>query len=232
MKKILALCLALVLVCSVSSAFAAGKLSVEQENFYVINDYRLYGYTFAKVANVGNKPIVVNTALLEIYDANGDALTSTDYYSDPAKYLQPDEYTYIKIYDEIEDVEASAVDDYLLTVIGKANSDYVTKRFPCTTSYEPNVKRDYWTYNYMYATITNDTDETVYGIYVVLALLDAEGNILYVTTDNLYSNTGLTAGSSVTVRENVDSSFIEYFETNGIVPVTVDAIAYVYVSND
>lgn len=232
MKRILALGLVLMLIASMGSAFAAGKLSVEQENFYVISSYSLYGYTFAKVANVGDKPIVVNTALLEIYNVDGDPLTSTDYYSDPAKYLQPDEYTYIEIHDQIEDAEASEVDDYMLTVTGKADSDYVAQRFPCTTSYEANVKDGYSTYNYMYATFTNDTEETVYGIHAVLALLDAEGNILYVDTDGFYSSIGLAPGSSITLRENVDSSFIEYFENNGLVPATVDAIAYVYVRQD
>ncbi len=232
MKKILALCLVLMLVASMGSAFAAGKLSVDQENFYVIPGYSLYGYAYAKVTNVGDKPIVVNTALLEIYNADGDALTSTDYYSDPAKYLQPDEYTYVRLYDEIEDAEAADVDDYMLTVTGKADSDYVTKRFPCVTSYEADVDEGYSTYDYMYATFTNDTDETVYGIYAVLALLDAEGNILYVTTDGFYNDIGLTPGSSVTLREYVDSDFVDYFEKNGLEPATVDAIAYVYTEND
>ncbi len=93
MKKILAFCLALLMVFSVSSAFAAGKLQIQQENFCVISIYRLYGYVYAKVANVGDKPIAVNTALLEIYNADGDALTSTDYCYTSAKYLQPNEYT-------------------------------------------------------------------------------------------------------------------------------------------
>ena len=34
-------------------------------------------------------------------------------------------------------------------------------------------------------------------------------------------------GSSITVRINVDSNFIEYFEENNLVPTTVDAIVYV-----
>jgi uncharacterized protein YxeA len=229
MKKILVFCLVFILTLSMSSALAAGKLSVEQENFHVISSYSLYGYAYAKVTNVGDKPIVVNTALLEVFNADGDALTSTDYFSDYAKYLQPDEYTYVRIMDEIEDVEASDVDDYMLTITGKADSDYITQRFPCTTSYEPNVKEGYSTSNYMYATFTNDTDETVYGISAVLALLDADGNILYMDDDDLYSERGLTPGSSITLRKAVSSSFIEYFENNGLVPATVDAIVYAYV---
>lgn len=232
MKRILVFCMVCILAISVSSAYAAGKLSVEQENFHVISNYGLYGYAYAKVANVGDKPIVVNTALLEVFNADGDALTSTDYFSTYAKYLQPDEYTYVRISDEIEDVEAGDVDDYMLTITGKANTDYITRRFPCITSYEPNVKEGYSTSNYMYATFTNDTNETVYGISAIMVLLDADGNILYMEDDGLYSERGLTPGSSITLRKDVSSSFIEYFENNGLSPATVDAIIYTYDQQD
>lgn len=227
MKKNLVWLLVFAIVFCSTPAFAAGKLSVEQENFHVIQSYSVYGYAYAKVANVGDKPIKINTSLLEVFNADGDTLTSTDYYSDYAEYLQPDEYTYLRMYDEIEDVEPSEVDDYMLTVTGKSDSDYISYRFPCTTSYEPNVADGYWTYNYMYATFTNETDEPVYGISVVLALLDADGNILYMDDASMYSDKAVMPGSSITVRENVDSDFIEYFEKNGLIPSSVDAIAYV-----
>lgn len=230
MKRFFAFLLVLVLVLSANSAFAAGKLTVEQENFYVTSGWSIYGTAFAKVSNTGDAPIVINTGLLEIYNAEGDALTSTDYYTDPARYLQPGEYTYVKIYDEVEDVEeASEVTDYMLTITGKSESYYVTQRFPCTATYEPNSGDGYLSYDCLYATLTNDTEETVYGINVVIALLDAEGNILYVTTDCLYSSIGLAPGSSVTFCEYIDSDFTDYFEANGIEPATVDSIAYVYV---
>jgi len=227
MKKFWAFCLVLVMVMAMGSASAAGKLSVDQENFHVIDSYSLYGYCYAKVSNTGDKPIKVNAGLMEIYNADGDALTSTDWYYGYAEYLQPGEYTYVELNDEIEDVEASEVADYMLTMTGKADTDYVSYRFTCTTSYEPNVEEGYWTYNYMYATFTNDTTETVYNIEVVLALLDAEGNILYMDESGLYSDKGVAPGSSITIRKDVSSSFIEYFEANGIVPASVDAIAFV-----
>ena len=232
MKKALALMILLTItLCSVP-AFAAGKLSIEQENFHVVQSYDVYGYAYAKLANVGDKPIKVNTGLLEIFDANGDALTSTDYYSDYAEYLQPNEYTYIKLYDEVEDAEPSDVDDYMLTITGKANTDYISYRFPCTTSYEPNVTEGYWTYNYMYATFTNDTEEPVYNISVVFALLDAEGNILYMDDANMYDDKAVMPGSSIIIRKDVSSSFIEYFEQKGLVPASVDAIAYVNIEQN
>ena len=62
-----------------SIAFCAGKLSVAQENFHVVSYWGTYGYAFAKVENIGDKPIKVNAGVLEIFDENGDALTSSDY---------------------------------------------------------------------------------------------------------------------------------------------------------
>jgi len=232
MKKFLAWVMALVLTACSASALAAGKLSVEQENFHVIQSYSVYGYAYAKLANVGDKPIKVNTGLLEIFGADGETLTSTDYYSEYAEYLQPGEYTYIRLYDEVEDVEPSGVDDHMLTVTGKADNDCISYRFPCTTDYAPNVQEGYWTYNYMYATFTNNTEEPVYDISVVLALLDAEGNILYMDDADMYSDKAVMPGSSITVRKDVDSNFIEYFEKNGLVPASVDAIAYVNIEQD
>ena len=232
MKKILTIALVVALALCSMSAFAAGKINVDQENFHVIDDYWVYGYAFAKVSNVGDKPVKINTGLLEIYDANGDTITSTDYYDGHAEYLAPGEYTYLEIYEDIEDVPASDVDDYMLTLTGVGDSDYTTYRFPCTTAYAEDVEDDYWTYDYMYATFTNDLDVPVYDISVVLALLDAEGNILYMDDTDMYDDKAVMPGRSIEVRKSIDSSFEEYFEKEGIVPASVDAIAYVLVENE
>lgn len=230
MKKVLSLMLVVVLLMCSTTALAAGKLEVVQENCHFVKSYWNYLYTFAKVENVGDKPIKVNAGVLEIYDANGDVLTSTDYMEAYATYLQPGEYTYVRMYAEIE--EEQVPDDYMLTLTGKSDSSVVALRLPTESKLELDVKEGWWTYNYMYATVTNDTDDIVYDVEVVLALLDAEGNILCVDSHNLYSTLGINPGSTVTVREDIGSSFMEYFELNGKVPATVDAIAYVLVEKD
>lgn len=231
MKKLLSVILAVaLLVClSVSPAFAAGKLSVVKENYYTVAGYSTYGYLFAKVENVGDKPIKLNAGVLEIYDANGDALTSSDYVYNCARYLQPGEYTYAQMYAQLEDGATPA--DYMVTFTGKSDSDYTDVRLPVTTDLKLNVEDGWWIHNYMYATVTNNTDADVYGINVVLALLDAEGNILYMDADSLYSERALTPGSSMIIRKDIPSAFIEHFTANGIVPASVDAFAYVEVSN-
>lgn len=226
MKKYVALILALILCLFSTSALAAGKLNVVQENYYTIPGMFTYGYAYAKVENKGDKPISVNAGVLEIYDKDGAAITSSDYLSAHCANLQPGEYTYVKMYSEIKGADNGVVaDDYMLTVTGKSDSSYVFDRLPCTANLELNVEDGWWTYNYMYATVTNDTTEPIYDINVVFALLDDAGNILYIANNQVY-NIALAPGSSMIFREDISSSFIEYYNTYGITPTKIDAIAY------
>lgn len=207
-------------------AFCAGKLSVTQEIFHVISSYGTYGYGYAKVENIGDKPIKANAAVLEVYNSNGDPITSTDWMYSYASTLQAGEYTYVQLSAKIEDTTIIA-SDYSLTLTGKSNNSSTIKRLPCTTELKLNVTSGWWTYNYMYAYVTNNTSEPVFGIKIVFAHLDAEGNILYVDSDDLYSDRALTPGSTMIFRQDISSSFMEYFKTNGFEPFRVDAIAYV-----
>jgi len=232
MKKIVAIVLCLLISLSFVSAMAAGKIQVTQENFIVTNGYWMYGYAYARIDNVGDKPIKVNAGILEIFDENGDAITSSDYLGAFAEYLQPGEYTYAYIYSEIDGVEESDVDDYMLTITGKSDNDYTSLRLPVTTDYVEDVEYWYSTYDYMYATVTNNTDEPLYDVEVVLALLDADGNILYMTSASMYSDKAIMPGSSIQIKEYVDTYFIECYEKLGLVPVSVDAIAFVNVEQE
>ena len=229
MKKSFAVLLILVLLCASSNALAAGKLSVTQENFWVVSDWSTYAYAYAKVENVGNKPIKVNAGVLEVYDKEGDAITSTDYMNAYAAYLQPGEYTYARLYTEIKEKEqVEQVDDYMLTITGKSDSSRYNLRLPVETELQLDVKDGWATHNYMYVTITNNTEEPIYNIAVVIALLDADGNILTLDSNSLYSF-AITPGSSIILREEISSSLMEYCEKNGITPASADAIAFVEV---
>ena len=83
----------------------------------------------------------------------------------------------------------------------------------------------------MVVTVTNNTEETVFDICTVYALLDAEGNILYMNDYSTYSM-GLAAGSSMIIQELIPSEFSDYFAANNLVPASVDAIAYTEVENE
>lgn len=231
MKKISALVLALVLVlCCAAPAMAAGKLEIEAESFILIDtNYSDYVYGYAKVVNSGDKAIKVNDGLFEIYDSEGEAIDSTDWLSTYAEYLQPGEYTYVSGYFYgVEDL--AAIDDHVLDVSGKSDNSKTTVRLPVETELALGVQESaYWTRNWMYVTYTNNTNDVIYGVQVVAALLDAEGKILYMDSNSTY-NCALTPGSSMIVRMEISDNFMQLFEKEGLTPATVDAIAYANVS--
>jgi len=225
MKRTVVFLMILMLMMASATAFAAGKIRVTQENFHLIESYGKYGYAYAKVENVGDRQIKVHAGILEIFDENGDVITSTDYLRNYAEYLQPDEYTYVYLRAEIEN-ENMKPDDFMLTITGKSDNAYKTQRLPVEMKYEEDVRTRYGTTNYMSALVTNDTDEPVYNITVLLVLLDNEENILYMESTGLGRNTAIMPGSSVMFRVEVSSSFKEYFKNEGLIPMVVDAIAY------
>lgn len=230
MKKLVSILLTLALCLGCTCALAAGKLNVVQKNTYFITEYGSNYYAFAKVENSGDKAIKVNGGVLEVYDAEGTAISSSDWIEAFACYLEPGEYTYVLVncYEGFED--DSLPDDYALTLNGKADKDCSNVRFPVETELKLNVRVDEWNVeDYMYATVTNNTDETVYDLQMVLALLDAEGNILYVEEEGLYDSIGLAPGSSLVIRKYISPDFKAYYEANGLTPTSVDAIAYIEV---
>ena len=228
MKRLVAAVLVAMLMLGASSALAAGKINVEQENFMTVKDYNDYAYAFAKVTNTGNKLIRVNAGILEVFDAEGDVITSTDNMYKYAEYLEPDEYTYVYIGAKLEEGQMANVDDYLLTITGKSESENRTKRLEVKDlSFKRGVQEGYSTYDYAYFTVVNNTDEVMWNVKVIYALLDDLGNILFVRTDSIDWNEGLAPGSSICYKENIDSDFMAYYDAHDLVPTKVDAIAFV-----
>ena len=225
MKKFFAVLLVLVFCMTSVSALAAGKLNVAQENFYTVTtSYSVTGYVFAKVENTGDKTIGIKGGLFEVYDADGETVATDDYPYTYLHVLEPGEYTYVRGYGYVSDPEA-VMDDYTFEIYGKGELDYIDNRLPVETELALDYKEGYSTYNYMFATVTNDTEETAYDVEVVMALLAEDGQILYVNNVSLY-NVGITAGSSATFRINIDSAFMDYINENGITVAGVDAIAF------
>lgn len=228
MKRFFAVLLVLSLLVPIS-AFAAGKLVATQEDFYVVQSWSsFYGYAFMKLENTGNKPVEFSAGLFEIYDENGDTLTSDSYFQLYGRYVAPGDYVYAKISEEIKDIEGpSQVDDYMLTVTGKS-TDREIKKFACETIYEPDYQYSrYSSGPYMFATFTNDTDDIIYGVNIVFALLDDDGKILYIDSTSVYDSVGIHPGATITARESVDDDIIEAYEKKGLKPTHVDAYAYI-----
>ncbi len=237
MKKLCtaALALLLLLTCFAGPALAAGKFAVVQENFYVVNGYSVYGYAFARVENKGDRPAEYSASLLEIYDKDGETLASDTYPSVHGRYLQPGEYAYLVQYKKVDGVDTYLdVDDYALTVTGKSSSGKTTLRLNCDEAvYTPGLQVSrYSTRNRIEATFTNNTKDTIFDLTVVMAVLDAEGNILAVESQSLYSGVGVCPGASITVRADVSDAMREAYERAGLIPDHVDAYAYTYIEEE
>ena len=231
MKKIALFALTMVMVLTaVCPAFAAGKLEVTQEKFYSIEPYddSFYVYIFAEVTNSGDKAVEYNNALWEIYDANGDTLDSSDWLSCYPDVLEPGETGYVSAYMSLDDVEsAEDAADYLLTVSGKSAKENNIVRLPATVAYT-YTKGDYRDTHELVATVTNDTDKTVYDYRVVYAVKDAAGNLLY--TENVQpSYVGILPGTSVEVTRDLSyDSVVETLLEQGVLNFDqVEVIAYV-----
>ena len=233
MKRVISLFLSFLLLLNIAPALAAGRLTVAQENFYCVDGYGYEGYVFAKLENTGNKPIMVNSAVFEIFGADEDVIGSTTYFTAYAQYLEPGEYTYLEASTDLKGIQsADEADDYMLSVSGKSEMDKKTVRLACACEYKENVQSGYSTYNYMYATVTNNTAQPLYGLRVVFALLDADGNLLYVKGDGLTSDQALMPGSSVIIRVYVHPDFAGFMKQNRLVPARLDAIAYAYADRE
>ncbi|MDD2649298.1 MAG: FxLYD domain-containing protein [Eubacteriales bacterium] len=232
MKKLLSIALALCLTLTATAALAAGKLNVVQEDFHVVGTSYVYGHAYAKVENSGDKPIKINSGVLEIYDGDGNPITSVDYMNAYARYLAPGEYTYVRMSSDIAEGQAANVSDYMMTLAGKSDNSTHDLRLPVETAISLGEGDKWYTRNYIYATVTNNTENPLYSISVVLAVLDAEGKIVYIDDDSLYSDRALMPGSSMIIRKDISTSFMDYFAANNIVPTTVDAIAYVEIEKE
>ena len=232
MKRFAALFIALALLLCALPAFAEGKIEVTQENFHVVGTSSFYGYLFLKLENTGDAPAKLDGGEMELYNANGDVLGSTTTMWRYAEYLKPGEYTYAYFTTRAEGVEsADEVTKYSMTFNTKDSADKETFRLPVESMYEDDVTEGYWTHDYMTTTVTNDTDQTVYDVTIVRALLDADGNILNIDSDSMYSYKGIASGSAIVLRRQMGNNFTTLFEEKGYVPATVDAIAYVYVTD-
>ncbi len=230
MKKIALLVLSLVMaLTAICPAFAAGKLEVVQEKFYSVELYEnsFSAYVYAEVINSGDKPVKCHNSLWEIYDANGDTLDSMDYVSCHPDVLQPGQTGYVLATIRLDDVEsADAAADYLLTLSGKSDNETVVVTLPATAAYI-HTQGEYTDTHELIATVTNETNETIYDVVVAFAVKDAEGNLVYVEEAATY-NVGIMPGTSMEVRSKLTyNSMVEYLMENGIMNFDkVEVVAY------
>jgi len=224
MKKLIALVLVLSFVICSAFAVAEGKLTVTSKNAIIkIGDDS--GIFVARVENTGDEPIYYDNGKLVIFSADDDILVSENYiYSSPSDVLlNPGEYTYCYDYLWNRSLKNAKLGDIKFSVSSDTRGENYDQ-LPATAELEL-PKTGSWSYNYVNVTFTNTTNEVLYGAYIVAAITDAEGNVIYVDRDN-YNNLGIHPGSTVTIKMYIDRDYITYYETNDIKLANVEALVY------
>ncbi len=238
---LLALCLAMT---APTFALAAGKATITHETVYVESDNDKYvtigekaralsggvlvfenAYLFAEITNTGDKAIVFNDGLFELFNADGDSVESSSYLSCYPQYLAPGESGYIYDYLYIDDPSLeNSIDDYSLTVTGKGDNKNSTLRLPAEGIYE-EVESGYWTNRYVTATIENNTANTLWNVKVVYVVFDQNDKLIFAKEDTMY-DTGVPVGQKVMARIDVESALSDVWQAEESTPTKIIVIAY------
>ena len=223
MKKILALSLALLLILCGASAFAEGKLTVTSKNV-IIYSGKDSGVFVARVENTGDAPIYYDNGKLVIFSDTDDILDTENYVSSSPGdlLLQPGEYTYVYEFLWSSPLKNATLGDIKFSVSSDTRG-YSYTQLPATAVIDMPGSSSYS--NYVNVTFTNETNEILYGVYIVSAMMDADDNVVFVNR-NSYDSLGIHPGSTVTIKMYIDSDLVNYYEANGIKPTKVDALVY------
>ena len=202
-------------------ALGEGVLTVTHENL-VLFEGETTGHLFVRVENTGDAPIAVGEGTLVISSDTDEALITEEYFRSTlgSPLLQPGEHAYI---DRL--VWDSALRDANITghkfslSPAKYTDEYLYLKAEAAFSAEGFIQGD----NYVYVTFTNTTDAVFYGAIVTTALMDTQGNLVFVEGREL-TTLGIHPGSTVTVKVLVDRDFRNYYEANAVQLATADAM--------
>lgn len=221
MKKGLTVILVLIACTLSSTVLAEGKLKATEKNL-IIYDGKDSGRFYAKIENVGDSAISADSGDLVIFSDDDEIILSDSFITTLPSYvtIEPGDYLYVNEFLWDSALIDNPIGDYKLSVPTKQRKATIIK-IPCEASMELNGVDTFE--NHIYVTFTNTTDNPLKNYTVVVAMHDDEGKLIYVES---YSNSSVAihAGSSVTVSISVDNDLMEYYQTNQIVPTTVDAM--------
>ena len=223
MKRLFAI-FAVLMMCSICSvsACAAGKLKVTTKNLFVYYNED-NGYFFAKVENVGDEAIGVDSGDLVLFSEDDEIILSKSYVTTIPSYvvLEPGEHLYVKEYLWDSALKENSVADYKFSV-----SATQSKKTFATIPSEAKLERTE-TDDYIYVTFTNSLQQPVSDCYVVAAVYDTAGELVFVDTKSL-SNIMVHTDSTLTARMAVDWALRDHYKLNGIEPASVEAMVYYF----
>ena len=203
---------------------ADSALAVLRENAQVLESYSGYtAFVYLELENVTEAPVYISKAYLTLYDADGVELANEEYamYTWGSRYLEPGEKTFIKLSCNLSSADKLASYAYVLET---KEDDWYADGLLDVDSTELILPVNEWDFIYLKATVTNNTDAPVSKINVVLALTDADGNILDIVSESLSHELG--AGSTITFVSWANNNVAKYCDANGIQPAAVEAYAY------
>ena len=229
MKKMMRIMLAVCLMGAMllSAAAADGEYTILRQDFRAYESSgTVYVHGYAVVQNTGDKPIERDKTQIDFLNEAGESLLQATSYMINLKpeTLMPGEYGYLSSQDWGADlVNPDEITGMSIILEGKKPS-FGAQRYSCEAEWMPDVGVDKWfTHDYMVARVTNDTDETLYGLTSVLALTDAEGRILYIIGESVNGNIGIPPGGSIIIRRQIAEDITEGYQPEDL---KVDAIAY------
>ena len=206
----------------------AASITIEKGTFKVTESYSGFRGTYiARIKNENDYPLFVTSGSMQVFDAEGKQVATADYLSRTgSKYLEPGETSFVSMYVDLEnDGEYTFEANIETKTESYRSTDFaVTVTDPVFVKVEGEYNSDL-----MKVTVTNEADTPMGGIQAILVLVDADGNLLDVDTEDLYRNE-LGAHSSITLVSSVDDRGKKYYEANGLEPVAVEA--YAWVEND
>lgn len=225
MKRFIGLLVALVLLCGVLPAYAAGGISTTEETWYVTShsdDWRVYFY--ATVKNDSDRAETVNDLLFQIQDQADTTIESTTKYKLYPEVLQPGESGWLVVSQDVKDIADKAeIDHYTLTLTSKGEDDEAAAMLDASAEYLKKDEDD--NENMLRAAVTNTGDKDAFEITVAMAARDAEGKLLYVAR-TATKDIGLAAGNALLVRAEMDSDIVDALKDAGTEVASVDAVAY------
>lgn len=217
---ILAIILVLLLPLAV---FAQGELAVTQQALYIHQD-NYGGYFFARVENIGDKPIGLLQSTFSLTDESGKLLYEAGNVQPVTPYILLAPFEYVYLYVPLFDAD--------LTVPGQKVASLVPVERNIGTTYLQleslasfHLAGGNSVDNHLYVTFTNTTDEPLSGFLVSAALLDSEDNLLYVY-QTAVRTIALHPGSTITVDLPIPKKLVADHEHFDRQPAKAEALVY------
>lgn len=226
MKKLIAFLLAVLLLTIPFSALGEGKLETTQLFFFVTGGYSPHGNMYARIENVGDEPVALGNGIMALYSQDGEVLIKNDHVS-PYRYgrpLQPGEYEYVSAWCLMDGKEDQVAECKFTPGVLSSGSG-ATRMVESSAELSISESTSSQAHSYLFVTITNTGDEPLDVFAIQCAVLDQNGNLLYVTYDYV-SEIAVHPGSTITVRFGIDDDLIKYCRENQLVPTTADSIVY------